>query len=56
MSRSGSVCRIQVAPEGRREVRFLKNCYAPIAHMRIVIKHGYYQTLTAVARVGTGKY
>lgn len=54
MPRGDSVSRIQVILKGRCEVRVLKNRYAPIAYMSIVINNCYYQTLTADARVGTG--
>lgn len=56
MSRGGSVGRIWVARKGRCEVQFLKNGYAPTAHMGIVMNDRYYRTLAAAARVGAGYF
>lgn len=55
MSRGDSVSRISGIPKGRYEVRFLQNCYALTAYTGIVMNYCYHQTLTADARVGTGK-
>lgn len=41
--------------KGKCEVRFLKNCYAPIGYISIVTNDCYHRTLTATARAGTGK-
>lgn len=42
--------------KGKCEVRFLKNCYAPIGYISIVTNDCYHRTLTATARVGTGSH
>ena len=56
MSRGDSASRIMVHQRAGERFNSLKNGYAPIEYIRIVINNCYYQTLTVTARVGTGKF